>query len=111
MENSTSTKSHRDEEISLKELTLKFQEWWKYLLSKWLIIFFAGVVGGILGFTRAYLKKPIYTAELSFALEDDRSGGGLGAAAGLASQFGFDLGGDGGGALSADKFLELINSS
>jgi hypothetical protein len=34
--------------------------------------------------------KPIYTATLSFALEDENTGGGIG---GLASQFGLDLGG------------------
>jgi hypothetical protein len=35
------------------------------------------------------------TASLSFALEDEKSGGGLGAL-GLASSFGYDLGGGGG---------------
>lgn len=100
----------KDDEISLKELILKIQEWWGYLLSKWLMILIAGIIGGALGFTYAYSKKPIYKAELSFALEDEKSGGGLGAAAGLASQFGFDLGGGGGGAFSGDNLLELMKS-
>ncbi len=98
------------DEISLKELILKLREWWKYLFSKWLIILTAGLIGGGLGLAYAFYKKPIYKAELSFALEDEKSGGGLGGALGLASQFGFDLGGGGGGAFSGDNLLELMKS-
>ena len=98
------------DEISLKELILKLSEWWKYLLSQWLIILFAGIVGGLLGVGYAFYKKPIYKAELSFALEDDKGSGGLGGALGLASQFGIDLGGGGGGAFSGDNLLELMKS-
>jgi hypothetical protein len=99
-------------EISLKEILLKIGEWWKYLLSKWVIILFAGVVGGAIGLTYALIKKPIYKAELSFALEDDKSSsGGLGAAMGLASQFGIDLGSsNAGGAFSGDNLIELMKS-
>jgi hypothetical protein len=100
------------DEISLKELILKMQEWWKYLLSKWIIIVMAGMVGGVVGLTYAWLKKPIYKAELSFALQDEKSGGGgLSSALGLASQFGIDLGGGGaGGEFSGDNLLELMKS-
>jgi len=98
--------------ISLKELILKIQEWWKYLLSKWIIILIAGIIGGAIGLTYAWLKKPIYKAELSFALQDEKSGsGGLSGALGLASQFGIDLGGgSAGGEFSGDNLLELMKS-
>jgi len=100
------------DEISLKELILKMGEWWRYLLSKWKTILVAGIIGGLLGLTYAYFKKPIYKAELSFALQDDKaSGGGLSSALGLASQFGIDLGGGGaGGEFSGDNLLELMKS-
>jgi hypothetical protein len=100
------------EEISLKELINKIKELWAYLLKRWTTILCAGILGGALGFTYAYFKKPIYIAELSFALEDDKSsGGGFGAAMGLASQFGVDLGGaSGGGAFSGDNLLVLMKS-
>jgi hypothetical protein len=100
------------DEISLNDLILKIGELWTYLLKMWTIIIFAGIFGGILGFTYAYFKKTIYKAELSFALEDDKSsGGGLGGALGLASQFGIDLGGTGGGgAFSGDNLLSLMKS-
>jgi hypothetical protein len=98
------------DEISLKELILKVQEWWRFLLSKWKVILLAGIIGGLLGLTYAWLKKPVYKAELSFALQDEKSGGGLGSALGLASQFGIDLGGSAGGEFSGDNLLELMKS-
>lgn len=98
------------DEISLKELIEKIRKWWKYLLSKWWIILIAGVLGSLIGLAYAFYKKPIYKAELSFAMEDDKAGGSLGGALGLASQFGFDLGGSGGGAFSGDNLLELMKS-
>lgn len=97
------------DEISIKELVLKFNDWIKYFLSKWQILLVAGVLGGVLGFTYAYFQKPLYTATLTFALEDDKgsSGGGL---SGIASQFGFDLGSSAGGAFSGANLIELMKS-
>jgi len=95
------------DEISLKELILKIQSWWRYLLSKWKIILAAGIIGGVIGYTYAYFKKTIYKAELSFALQDEKSVDGLSSATGLASQFGIDVGGAGaGGEFSEDNLLE-----
>jgi len=58
------------------------------------------------------LKKPLYSAQLNFALQDDNqnSGGGIGSALGLASQFGINLGGSAGGAFSGDNLMELMKS-
>jgi hypothetical protein len=111
MKDNTPITGQSDDEISLKQLILKIQEWWKYLLSKWVVIFIAGVIGGAIGLTYAFFKKPVYKAELSFALQDEKSGGGLGSALGLASQFGIDLGsGSAGGEFSGDNLLELMKS-
>lgn len=102
---------NNSDEISLKDLILKMQAWWRYLLSKWVIILVAGIIGGAIGLTYAWFKKPIYKAELSFALQDEKSGGGLSSAMGLASQFGIDLGGGGaGGEFSGDNLLGLMKS-
>jgi uncharacterized protein involved in exopolysaccharide biosynthesis len=98
------------DEISLKELILKLQEWWKFLLSKWKTILIAGILGGALGLTYAIIKKPIYTAEATFVLEEGESVGGLGQFAGLASVVGIDLGGGGGGVFEGDNILELYKS-
>jgi hypothetical protein len=98
------------DEISLKELFEKGKEWFAYLLSQWKIILLAGVIGAVLGLTYSFIKKPIYTATMSFALEDEKSGGGLGGALGLASSFGFDLGGSGGSIFSGSNLTELFKS-
>ncbi|MNS89941.1 hypothetical protein D3C72_1239740 [compost metagenome] len=67
-------------------------------------------MGAAFGVTYSFIKKPIYTATLSFALEDEKSGGGLGGALGLASSLGFDMGGSGGGAFSGANLSELFKS-
>lgn len=100
----------KNDEISLREVVNNIQQWCNYLISKWKVIFVISIIGAALGLVYAYLKAPIYKAELSFALEDDKSSSGLGGALGLASQFGFDLGGSGGGAFSGDNLLELMKS-
>jgi len=98
------------DEISLKELIEKGKEWYFYLLSQWKIIVLAGIIGGLLGISYSFIKKPIYTATLSFALEDEKSSGGLGGALGLASSFGFDLGGSGGSIFSGTNLTQLFKS-
>jgi hypothetical protein len=102
----------QNDEITLKELLEKAKEWYSYLLSQWKIIVLAGFIGAALGLAYSMSKKPIYTATLSFALEDEKSGsGGLGSALGLASSLGLDLGGgSGGGAFSGANLTELFKS-
>jgi hypothetical protein len=99
-----------NDEISLKELLEKAKEWYAYLLSQWKIIVLAGVVGAALGLTYSFIKKPVYTATLTFALEDEKSGGGLGGALGLASSLGLDLGGSGGSIFTGSNLPELFKS-
>jgi hypothetical protein len=98
-----------NDEISLKELVEKVKEWFSYLLSQWKIILLAGIIGAAIGLAYSFTKKPIYTATLSFALEDEKSGG-LGGALGLASQFGLDLGGGGGSIFTGSNLTELFKS-
>lgn len=99
-----------NDEISLKELIQKIKEWYLFLLSKWKIIFLAIIIGSSLGVVYSLLKKPVYTATLTFALEDEKGGGGLGGALGLASSFGLDLGGSGGGIFTGSNLTELFKS-
>ena len=99
----------KQDEITLKDVILKISQWLKLLRSKWLLIMAACVIGALLGVAYSFFKKPIYKADLSFALEDDKSTS-IGGAASLASQFGFDLGGGMSGAFSGDNLLELMKS-
>jgi hypothetical protein len=101
---------HAKDEISLKELIEKGREWFSYLLSQWKVIVLAGVIGAGLGLAYSFSKKPVYTASLSFALEDEKGGGGLGSALGLASSLGLDLGGGGGSIFTGSNLTELFKS-
>lgn len=99
-----------NDEITLKELLLKAKEWYTYLLSQWKMIVLAGSIGALLGLGYSFTKKPIYTATLTYALEDGKAaGGGLGS---LASSFGLDLGsaGSNSGAFAGANLMELFKS-
>lgn len=97
-------------EISLRDFFNTLKYWVRFLLTKWLWIILLGAIGGIIGVMYASSQKPEYTATLSFALEDEKSNGGISGALGLASQFGFDIGGDAGGAFSGANLIELMKS-
>lgn len=94
--------------ITIAELIQTISKWWKFLLSKWLIILIAGIIGGGMGVLYSIFKKPKYTAKLSFALVEGGSNSGL---ADLASSFGFGgLFGGNSDAFSGDNLLEIISS-
>lgn len=97
-------------EITLKDIILQSKDWGKYLLSKWKPILLFGIMGAGLGVLYAYFQKPKYVAELSFVLEESKSSS-LSGYAGIASQFGIDLGGaTSPGLFSGDNFLEFMKS-
>jgi uncharacterized protein involved in exopolysaccharide biosynthesis len=98
------------DEISLKELIQKIKEWIGYLKTQWKIIFGIAALGAIIGFTYASFQKPAYSATTTFVLEEDKGGGGLSGAMGLASSFGLDLGGGGGGLFTSSNIIELMKS-
>lgn len=109
---STRMAQPQEDEISLKELFHKIGKAWRFLLSKWKTILIAGLIGGIFGLAYSIFKKPSYTATVSFVLEEQKSGGGLlGSYAGIASQFGINLGGtDGQGLFTGDNIMEFLKS-
>lgn len=100
----------RSDEITLKELIFKIRMGGRYLLSKWLVILFFCIIGGMVGFAYTWFKKPIYTATTTFVLEEGGGGGGLGQYSGLASMVGIDIGGSSNGLFSGDNILELYKS-
>jgi hypothetical protein len=101
------------DEISLKELILKIKEWGNYLKSKWKTVLLVTFLGALMGFVYAIIEKPKYKGVLTFAMEEDKGGGGggLSGALGLANSFGIDLGGaGGGGAFAASNLTDLMKS-
>jgi len=98
------------DEISLKELIQKIKDWIGYLKTQWKLIFAIASLGAIIGFVYAQFQKPTYQATTTFVLEEDKGRGGLSGAMGLASSFGLDLGGGGGGLYTSSNIIELMKS-
>ena len=65
-----------NDEISLKELIQKIQEWIAYLKTQWKLIIGIAALSGIIGFVYASFQKPNYLATTTFVLEEDKGGGG-----------------------------------
>ncbi|MDP4267260.1 MAG: Wzz/FepE/Etk N-terminal domain-containing protein [Bacteroidota bacterium] len=82
--------SAEDNKNSVKELIHKIGYLKKILLKHWLIIFSVSIIFASLGLLYSIYSKPTYIATISFSLEDQDEMGGM---AGLASQFGINIGG------------------
>lgn len=99
------------DEITVRELLIVTIKWMNFLKAKWLLIMLLAIVAGIAGFIYARFQKPVYTAELTFALDDDKgAAGGLSGAMGLANSLGIDLGSGAGSAFSGSNLIELMKS-
>lgn len=105
--------NNNSDEISLKEFIIKIKDWVAFLKSKWITILLFSLISASIGFVYSFFEKPNYKGVLTFAMEEDKGGasGGLSGALGLASSFGIDLGGaGGGGAFAASNLTELMKS-
>ena len=98
--------SSHDDEITLTDIWIKLQQWWAYLWKRksWIIgIAFLFSLGGYL---KVKLARPVYSATLTFSLEQGDSKSSI---SGLASQFGFSMG-SGGGTFMGDNLLNIMKS-
>lgn len=96
-------------EVSIKHLILRMLSAIRYLKTKSVAILITSMVCGALGLTYAILKKPVYTAQCNFVLEDGK-GSPISQYAGLASMAGIDLGGNNGSVFQGDNILVLYQS-
>jgi hypothetical protein len=98
-------------EKGLRDLIFSIIRWFKFLISKWMLLLGAGIIGGGIGIFIAYRSPVTYSANLSFVLEEGKSsGGGLSA---IAGQFGVDLNSLTGGSsnmLAGDNIVGLLKS-
>lgn len=85
------------------------QYWLRFLLKQWIVLLAIGIAGAGVGVLYAWLKKPIYTAELIYVAESDNPSS-LAGYAGIAAQFGVDLGMAGGGAFTGENLGEFLKS-
>ena len=108
MEQAPTPIQHAEDEISLIDLWSKLNDWWAYAWARKGWIIFWSLLLGIANIGLVYTTPPTYTATLTFALEEGESGGG--SLSGLASQFGYNIGGSGGGVFAGGNLLELMKS-
>jgi len=98
----------QNNEISILEIILSLKKIITLVfLHKYKVILF-GLIGAAIGLLIAFQSPIVYTAELTFAIEE--KSGGASAYAGIASQFGLDLGRGEGGAFAGDNIMELFKS-
>ena len=99
-----------NDEIHLKDILIKLSEYKTYLFKKKSMIIGFSFLFFLIGITTAISIETKYHAELTFVVEGEKAGGSLGAMSGIASQFGFDIGGSESATFSQSNILELLKS-
>jgi len=96
-------------DITLKDIVLKINSFFRFLTRKWIVILVCGILGAMIGLAYAIFKKPSYIATCSFVLDETKTSS-LSQYAGLASMAGIDLGNNGGSVFAGDNIVELYTS-
>ncbi|SEO12020.1 hypothetical protein [Mucilaginibacter sp. OK283] len=97
-------------ELTLKDITFKVKAALRYLKTKLLILTIIAVIGAIAGYAFAFTKKTIYTAQLTFVLEDASKGGIGSQYSALASLAGINLDNNNGGLFDPTNILALYKT-
>lgn len=107
---SKSNYDHNDE-ILLKDIILKLKLLKEELYNKRLFIFMVTSIFIIFSIVYSSFKEPIYHSNLTFVVENGGSSAdGLAKYSGLASQFGFDLGGGMSSTFTETNIIEILQS-
>lgn len=104
-EQTNNNASTETDEITLKELILKLQEFYRELIKNWKLVIFITIPFIAFFLYRAFTTPPSYAADLTFMVNEDE-GGGAGGAMAILSQFGLG-GGGGSGKHNLQKIMEL----
>lgn len=99
------------DEINFKEIFHQIKKTLSFLKAKSIVIVVFTILGAAVGLFYVIKKPALYTAKLTFVLEEEKPGGvGLAGAMGLASSLGIDLGTSGGGVFSGANLIEFMQS-
>lgn len=100
----------KEEYYSLSNIINIAKSFFRYLGSKVTFLVLAILIGSGLGTLYYFVQKPKYEAVCTFILEEKSTGGG--SLAGLASQFGLDIGGlsSGGSIFAGDNIMDILRS-
>ena len=101
---------NKEDYYSLDDIVSHLLSFFHFLRKRVLWMLLTAVAGCGLGVLYYYVQKPKYEAVTTFILEEKSSGGG--GLAGIASQFGFDIGSlSGGGSIfTGDNILDILRS-
>lgn len=80
-----------------------------FIFRNWLLFLIVGILAGLGGIIYSVYQKPEYRSHLTFALDDNDNGNGIGNFLNMASQFGFNIGG-GKDIFSGDNILTIMKS-
>jgi hypothetical protein len=96
-----------NDEATLRGLIFKLQEFFQETISNWKLVIIITALFIAFFLYKAFSTPTIYTAELSFMINEE-GGGGMGGAGALLNQFGF---GGGNSKYSLDKIVDLSKTS
>ncbi len=100
---------NHDEKVTLRELIERMWKLVAYLVGRWKIVAICVVLGALAGLLYTF-RRPVYTAETTFALEEMNSGSQI---SGLASTVGLNVGaltGQEDNLFKGENILELYKS-
>ena len=101
------TQPKADDEITLKDIILKIQEWWSIVWpQRTKIIALSLAIGLVAALYTKFIAKPTYSASYQLFFEEE--GGGMSSAMRLASSFGLGIGG--GSASSSTTVQQYLTS-
>jgi len=96
--------------VPSSEVYTNIKAFFSFVIKKYPLIIGLTLLGALAGLGAYYIQKPRYEAISTFIVEEKQNS--LGNLSGIASQFGFDLGGisGGGGIFSGDNILDILKS-
>lgn len=97
---------NQNQGVSIKDLILKIKEFWFEAWRNWWIIALFILVVLAFQVYQVFTQKAYYPSQLTFMVNEQEGGGGLGAMAGVLGNFGLGRGGD----FNLEKMLELSKS-
>tara|TARA_B100001142_G_scaffold325682_1_gene379715 strand:- start:2100 stop:3116 length:1017 start_codon:yes stop_codon:yes gene_type:complete len=97
-------------EIQLKDIIITLTVYKNYLLQRKIRIILFSLLFSIIGIISTFFLEDKYKANLTFVVEEAKAGNSIGAMSGIASQFGFDLGGSSSETFSQKNIMQLLKS-
>ena len=99
-------------DVKLKSLIIAIGRCFRLLARNWLWILAGSIVGGVIFLVFSICRPVEYKAKLFFIVDEDKGGMGLGAASGILSQLGLNIGGltSSGGFFEGDNIIEFLTS-